>query len=84
MMEKYLKSTSDMQSTGSGDDKHVREYIRERIKKQLDQQRVVVPNETNSTIDLKKLTKNIEVMVEKIADLSAIHPIPKKKQSPQP
>lgn len=83
-MEKYLKSTSDMQSTGSGDDKHVREYIRERIKKQLDQQRVVVPNETNSTIDLKKLTKNIEVMVEKIADLSAIHPIPKKKQSPQP
>ena len=23
-MEKYLKSTSDLQSTGSGDDKHVR------------------------------------------------------------
>lgn len=44
MMEKYLKSTSDMQSTGSGDDKHVREYIRERIKKELDQQRLVVPN----------------------------------------
>lgn len=33
-----------MQSTGSGDDKHVREYIRERIKKELDQQRLVVPN----------------------------------------
>jgi hypothetical protein len=32
-MEKYLKSTSELQSTGSGDDKHVREYIRERVKK---------------------------------------------------
>lgn len=35
-IEKYLKNTSEMQSTASGDDKHVREYIREKIKKQLD------------------------------------------------
>jgi hypothetical protein len=87
MMEKYLKSTSDLQSTGSGDDRHVREYIRERIKKQLDQQRIVRPNETNSTIDIKKLTNNIEIMVEKIADLSTIHPQPtatKKKVYTQP
>lgn len=33
---------------------------------------------------MKKLTKNIEAMVEKIADLSAIHPIPKKKVPLQP
>ena len=70
-----------MQSTGSGDDKHVREYIREKIKKQLDQQRLVRPNHTNSIIDLQKLTKNIEAMVEKIADLSVIHPVPKQKRN---
>lgn len=62
-MENYLKNTSELQSTGSGDDKHVREYIREKIKKQLDQQRLVRPNDTNSIIDLQKLTKNIEAMV---------------------
>lgn len=43
-MEKYLKNTSELQSTASGDDRHVREYIRERIKKHLDQQRLVLPN----------------------------------------
>ena len=36
---------------------------------------------TNSIIDLNRLTKNIESMVEKIADLSTIHPAPRKKAS---
>ena len=80
-IENYLKNTSELQSTGSGDDKHVREYIREKIKKQLDQQRLVRPNDTNSIIDLQKLTRNIEAMVEKIADLSVIHPIPKQRRN---
>jgi len=81
-IENYLKNTSELQSTGSDDNKHVREYIREKIKKQLDQHRLVRPNDTNSIIDLQKLTKNIEAMVEKIADLSAIHPLPRQKRNP--
>lgn len=52
--------------------------MRSRIKKQLDQQRIVKPDsETTSTLELKKLAKNIELMVEKIADLSTIHGLPK-------
>lgn len=39
-MQKYLKNTLSMQSTGSGDEK-VREYIENKIKKELDNERMV-------------------------------------------
>ena len=53
------------------------------MKKQLDQQRLVRPHDANSLLDLQKLTKHIDAMVEKIADLSAIHPLPRKRTSQQ-
>ena len=62
-MEKYLKNASELQSTGSGDNKHVREYIREKIKKQIDQQRIVQPHDANSILDIQRLARNIEAMV---------------------
>ena len=40
-MQKYLKNTHSMQSTGSGDDKIVRQYIENKIKKELDNERLV-------------------------------------------
>ena len=48
----------------------------------MDQHRLVVaPNDTPSTIDLKKLSKNIEAMVEKIADLSCIQANSKRRMT---
>ncbi len=75
-MQKYLKNTHSMQSTGTGDDKVVREYFENKIKKELDNQRLVKlsqHNDTNSsTIHLQKLTRQLENMIHQIADLSVL------------
>jgi hypothetical protein len=81
-MQKYLKSTMSMQSTGSGDDRCVRDYFENKIKKELDNERLVklTQNETNSTIDIQRLSRHLEHMIEKITDLSCIRPLrPKPK-----
>jgi hypothetical protein len=49
-MQKYLKSTYSMQSTGSDDDRAVREYIQNKIKNELDQNRIIKPMDNNSAL----------------------------------
>lgn len=58
---------------------HVRQYFEDRVRKELDNQRLVKlsQNDTNSsTVDLQRLTRNLEGMISKIADLSVIRPFP--------
>jgi hypothetical protein len=55
----------------------VRQYFEDRVRKELDNQRLVKlsQNDTNSsTVDLQRLTRNLEGMISKIADLSVIRP----------
>lgn len=57
----------------------VRQYFEARVRKELDNQRLVKlsQNDTNSsTVDLQRLTRNLEGMISKIADLSVIRPFP--------
>lgn len=39
-----------MQSTGSDDDRAVREYIQNKIKNELDQNRIIKPMDNNSAL----------------------------------
>jgi len=67
-----------MNGTIKHQDRFVHEYFEKKIRKELDNNRLVKgnQNETNSsTIDLQKLTRNLDAMIGKIADLSVLRPM---------